>query len=851
VRGEKIRRPASRKLCYLGLAAILFANLLSAQQQSASDPYDGLAKFTFGQSRLPLAQIEEQIRQTAPADYSAIEAKLLVVLKGPETPKDAKRYICRWLGIVGSAACVPAVAELLSDADLSHPARMALEPLATPAASAALRNALPKLQGKLLAGVISSLGIRRDPEAVPALSRLAADNDALVAGTALAALGEIGTAEAARTLDDLRVSESLSRTKARAQVAAAGHLAASGQRPAAAAIYRMLTGPQQSQAIRIAALNGLIGALPQAEAVRLVVEMVQGEDDAMRTATIAAYTRSPDQALKNAVAAELPAMKPAGQLLLLGVLADQPDIAARGPVLQVLGAAEPSALRVAALECLVRHGEAPDVPQVVRLAAGQPAEVAEAARRVLQRMGKPGVNEALVRLIESPAPAERAVVLSALASRRVESALPVLVRLVGGADAALAAEAAKALGVMGQGAQLTDLAAVLVRTENAALRSAAEDAMKAITSRAPDKAAASVTLLGALLQTSSPPARAAVIRLLGQTGGAPALAAVVKAMQDKTPEVRDAAFRTLVAWPEASAAPHLIEVARSTSKPNEAIVALREGCLRLADMDEVPMAERLTICRSVLETAQRTEEKKQTISALGQMASPGALDVLLTCAKDPALRNDAITAGIRVARQIGGVFPKQAMTALQAMKAQADSDDLRKKVDDAIKALQNAGQSPDGFILAWMFSGPYTQEGKDGSALFDLAFPPEKPGAKADWRPVTGAKSGLLELDKMFRGNDRVAYLRTRITSDQAQDARLELGSDDGVKVWLNDKVVHANNAIRPCSPGQDKVKVKLQAGANDLLLKVTQGGGEWSVICRLRGADGGDLGGVTVGPTE
>ena len=90
-------------------------------QEPAADPYQALAKWEFGQSRQPLAQIEDQIRKTAPADHKAIEAKLLPVLKSPETPKDAKRYICRWLAVVGSADCVPAVAELLGDADLSHP----------------------------------------------------------------------------------------------------------------------------------------------------------------------------------------------------------------------------------------------------------------------------------------------------------------------------------------------------------------------------------------------------------------------------------------------------------------------------------------------------------------------------------------------------------------------------------------------------------------------------------------------------------------------------------------------------------------------------------------------------------
>jgi hypothetical protein len=106
-------------------------------QELPADPYQALAKWEFGHSRQPLAQIDEQIRKSAPVGYKSIEARLLDVLKSEGTSKDAKRYICRALAVVGSADCVPAVAELLGDADLSHPARMALEPLAHPAAAAA------------------------------------------------------------------------------------------------------------------------------------------------------------------------------------------------------------------------------------------------------------------------------------------------------------------------------------------------------------------------------------------------------------------------------------------------------------------------------------------------------------------------------------------------------------------------------------------------------------------------------------------------------------------------------------------------------------------------------------------
>ena len=491
------------------LACVAVTTVAPAQQ--AADPYAAMAKYQFGQSRSPLAAIDAEIRKSPVAGYGVIEDKLLDALKSPQTTKDAKRFICRWLAVVGSSKCVPAVAELLTDEDLSHPARMALEPKADPAAGTALREALPKVKGKLLEGVISSIGIRRDPEAVGALTGLAADNDAVVAAAAVAALGAIGTEDAAKALDGLQVPAALAPALARAKIAAAGRLAVAGKTAEAEKIYRPLMDVQQPKAIRVAALKGLIATLAQAEAVKLVIETVQGDDVALRAATIAALRGTADKTLAGAVAEQLPAMKRTGQLALLVVLADSPDVAARTGVLKVLEGAGDAELRVAALECLARHGEAADVPTLVRLANAEPGAVADAARKVLQQMGKPGVDDALVRLIESPNAAERAVVLAVLANRHVESALPALERLISGSDAALAAEAAKALGVIGTPKQLTSLAAVL-SSDKTQLRAAAEGAIQSICNRAADKRAAAKPMLAALEQATTSASRCASAR---------------------------------------------------------------------------------------------------------------------------------------------------------------------------------------------------------------------------------------------------------------------------------------------------------------------------------------------------
>lgn len=836
-----------KTLFSLVLAAGWLAGGVSLVAQT--DPFEGLAKFTFGQSREPLARVEEIIRKTAPADYPALEARLLAILKAPETPKDAKRYVCRYLAVVGSSRCVPAVAELLTDADLSHPARMALEPLAAPEAGAALRAALPQVEAKLRAGLIGSIGVRRDAQAVDAVARYIHDADPWVAETALAALGRIGSPAAAKVLASAKVPPALHRALGRAEIEAAAQLAASGNVPLARGIFEKYLPADQPRALRVAAAKGLVNVLPPTEAARWVVQGLQADDAARREGVIAGFSESQNRPMQAAVAAELPQLAPAGQLLLLGLLNDLPEVPAREGLLKVIPSTGEEAVRVAALDCLGRHGTAADVPMLAERAAGAGA-TAEAAKRALQRLGKPGVDDALLKLVETSAPAISAVAVDVLAQRRTEAALPGLMRIMKNANPALAARGARALGVVGKPENVKDLAELLASTSQAEVRQAAEAAAAAICRRSADKVALAGWILPVLQNNPAPEAQAALLRLFIYTGGENALQAVVAGMKSPNAVVAKAATEALVGWPDLSAGPHLLALAKNAADANLSVVALRDGCLRLAEMEELPLGGRVDLLRGVLETARRPEEKKRALAILGELPTPSALETLQAAAREAALQPDAWGAIIRLARQMGGVYPKQALAALEEAQKQNLPEALKQQAAQAIKAVQNAGMSPDGFILSWLVSGPYVKEGKDGAALFDEVFPPEQSGAPAEWRPVTAAKNGVVALDKLLRGgNDRVAYLKTQMVSEQEQEALLEMGSDDGIKVWLNGRVVHANNAVRPCTPGQDKKKIRLNRGPNTLLVKITQGGGEWAGVVRLRAADGKDLNNVLVGP--
>jgi hypothetical protein len=96
------------------------------------------------------------------------------------------------------------------------------------------------------------------------------------------------------------------------------------------------------------------------------------------------------------------------------------------------------------------------------------------------------------------------------------------------------------------------------------------------------------------------------------------------------------------------------------------------------------------------------------------------------------------------------------------------------------------------------------------------------------------AEPWKIDLLQAIGGLQRVAYARTWINSPRQQNVRMEIGSDDGIKIWLNNTVVHANNVARAVQPGSDKVDVTLKKGWNSLLLKVTQYNAGWGFCIRL-----------------
>jgi CubicO group peptidase (beta-lactamase class C family) len=104
------------------------------------------------------------------------------------------------------------------------------------------------------------------------------------------------------------------------------------------------------------------------------------------------------------------------------------------------------------------------------------------------------------------------------------------------------------------------------------------------------------------------------------------------------------------------------------------------------------------------------------------------------------------------------------------------------------------------------------------------------------WKLISSANDAVV-LDTVFgkTGNDFVyAYALAEVQADQPGTMMLGLGSDDGVKVWLNGKLVHENWIPRGINKDEDLVPLHLVKGSNQVLLKVQDMQGGWGFMVRL-----------------
>lgn len=191
-----------------------------------------------------------------------------------------------------------------------------------------------------------------------------------------------------------------------------------------------------------------------------------------------------------------------------------------------------------------------------------------------------------------------------------------------------------------------------------------------------------------------------------------------------------------------------------------------------------------------------------------------------------------------------------------------DPDDDNDGVDDATDNCPEAPNGPDqpipwdtsdaGFVNLWLVLGGFSAVSPGGCEPSPDSFAAAE---DADAEPALGdsldgtswfahhhvpGNSAVLNFGAWFPLEaPREAYAFTWVFSEDARDAELALGSDDGHRVWINGAEVGLDAGCHGTGIDNFRYPVALEAGWNRLLIKVFDGGGAWGLVARFYEADG------------
>lgn len=152
------------------------------------------------------------------------------------------------------------------------------------------------------------------------------------------------------------------------------------------------------------------------------------------------------------------------------------------------------------------------------------------------------------------------------------------------------------------------------------------------------------------------------------------------------------------------------------------------------------------------------------------------------------------------------------------------------------------------FIPAWNIIGPFPNRRESDLLRYgiDSVFAPEQEinlsqsyqgtGGKAlHWKEIETPDDGYISLwDKVEPYEFAVTYALSYIHSPEDMSAPLLFGSDDGIKIFLNDEELFRFLGVRLARADEDEVMLSLKKGWNKLLLKIENNFGGYAFYARI-----------------
>ncbi|GAB4154375.1 MAG: hypothetical protein Fur0037_23040 [Planctomycetota bacterium] len=152
-------------------------------------------------------------------------------------------------------------------------------------------------------------------------------------------------------------------------------------------------------------------------------------------------------------------------------------------------------------------------------------------------------------------------------------------------------------------------------------------------------------------------------------------------------------------------------------------------------------------------------------------------------------------------------------------------------------------ESASPFVRTFWIAPPIEAR-KDGTVEDEMPeeatfLAPDFDPQAAGWKLVKAAGDSLDLNREVSSQSPMLAYLLVFVRAPAARRATFLLGSDDGVRVWVDGTLVHSHEIHRHLQADEDRCDADLRPGWNRVLLKVKNDYGGYGVCLRICDIDG------------
>jgi len=617
------------------------------------------------------------------------------ILNALEAAKDdeVRAFLIRQLQWVGKNASVKPLSAYLKDVRLCEPATQALLSIRSPDLEKILIKAMGSAEEENLVTIIRALGELRSQSATKKLFKYVDSPDKEVRRVTLDALANTGDPSAQAILSKSRVTDSPydRATAPSLYLLFAQRLAEAGDRATGVRICRsMIRAYAASSESHIActALGILIDVL-EGDALEDLLAAMEVPNDNFQAAALALADRIPGDTATAEWIATMKEAEPVTRANIIAMLGRRGDGAALRAVLPSLKDEEKT-VRMAAIPAVVKLGSTEVVSELIHaMGEAQDTDEIELIRILLLTLPTEAVVNASAHAIPTIPPPARKALLEILAARKARSHVEVVWEQSHSHDQGVKIAAIKALKSLVTDEDLPRLIEILEKAESLGVISAAQNTMVESANQIPDLEKRGDLILATLAKTEGKK-RIRFIESLARIGGREALNVVVTETRQKDTEVRNAAIRTLVNWPDFQAAPYLFQLAQRIKNSDHQSMILR-GLVRLIVESEITEAGKLSMLKKAMPVAINSQNKALVMNGFSNFKTLQSLEHVAAFLEDHDLKVHAA----RIAKNIvlpdrrrgGGLSGFEVTKILKKAMVTLQDDSERESVKDYLDTL--------------------------------------------------------------------------------------------------------------------------------------------------------------------